>query len=377
MGDVIKKNKYLFVSNVDIRNRKGGWDGLGGKIFDLLGDQIGPVQLLDNINPEIGFLSKATSKLFRKIGFKANFPAFSKSRLNAIARTLSDKIPADTDYIIFHGSTPWINYQLNTKYCALLDCSFITYMQVYHQLSQYSKSDIGRIRNKERTFFKNAHCIFFTSTWALQETCKHYELSGENFKVIGQGPSTEVRPPKNDLPVKDQFLFIATDFLGKGGAEVCNSFEKFLTIYPDYELVIVGQQPPKDFLLGKNIQFLGYINKSTPEGMEQLENLYRQSKALLMMTRKDIAPLVIIEAGLYGCPCIGNNASAIGEMIKDKQTGVLINSNEQELLQAMLLIAGMKEPEMQQMRKQVREFMLSDFSWKEIIRKMTESILKR
>jgi glycosyltransferase involved in cell wall biosynthesis len=376
MAEPIKKNKYLFVSNVDIRNRKGGWDGLGGKIFDLLSERLGSVQLLDKINPEVSFSSKAQSKLFRSVGLKANFPAFSKGRLNAIASTLKEKVPGDVDYIIFHGSTPWINYQPAVKYCALLDCSFITYMQVYHQLNHYSSSDIGRIKNKERQFFKNAHAIFFTSQWALQETCSHYDLKGENFKVIGQGPSTEIKMQEKDLPVKKQFLFIATDFLGKGGAEVCNSFEKFLASYPDYELVIVGQQPPKDFQLGKNIRFLGYINKSTPEGAAQLENLYRQSTALLMMTRKDIAPLVIIESGLYGCPCIGNNASAIGEMIKDKQTGLLINNNENELLQAMLEMAAMKDADMQRMRKQVRTLMLTDFSWDGIIKKMTESILK-
>lgn len=377
MADSAKNNKYLFVSNVDIRNRKGGWDGLGGKIFDLLSEQFGSVQLLDKINPEIGYLSKVRSKLCRSIGFKANFPAFSKSRLNTIAGLLKDQVPADVDYIVFHGSTPWINYQPAVKYCALLDCSFMTYMQVYHQLNQYSKSDIERIRNKERQFFKNAHTIFFTSQWALQETCSHYDLKGENFKVIGQGPSTEILMQEKDVPVKKQFLFIATDFLGKGGAEVCNSFKKFLASYPDYELVIVGQQPPKDFELGKNVRFLGYIKKSIPEGAEQLENLYRQSTALLMMTRKDIAPLVIIEAGLYGCPCIGNNASAIGEMIKDEQTGLLIQNSEAELLQAMLKMAAMKEPEMQLMRKQVKAFMQTDFSWDVIINKMTDSIRKR
>lgn len=377
MSKTSTHSNYLFVSNVDMNNRKGGWDGLGGKIFDLLCERLGPVTLLDKVNPEISFYSKAKSKFFRLTGLKAGFPAFSKSRLNTIASLLGKQIAQNTGYIVFHGSTPWIHYQPAAKYCALLDCSFITYMQVYHQVDQYSSKDIDRIKNKERIFFKNAHRIFFTSHWALQETCKHYDLKGENFEVIGQGPSMVIKEQEKNIPVKNQFLFIATDFLGKGGAEICNSFQQFLETYQDYELVIVGQRPPENFLQGKNIRFLGYINKSTQEGQEQLENLYRQSKALLMMTRKDIAPLVLIEAGLYGCPTIGNNASAIGEMIRNKETGFLVNNNEYELMKAMHEMAKMNEHEIMQMRKKVKEFMLTDFSWNEIIRKMSEAILKR
>jgi len=376
MSKATGHNNYLFVSNVDINNRKGGWDGLGGKIFDLLCERLGPIKLLDKINPEVSFYSKATSKFFRLIGWKAKFPAFSKERLNRIVGLLKKQIPADTDYIIFHGSTPWIHYQPGVKYCALLDCSFYTYMQVYHQIEQYSSKDIDRIKDRERHFFKNAHRIFFTSQWALRETCTHYELKGENFEVIGQGPSTVIKKQEKAIPLKNQFLFIATDFLGKGGAQICNAFQQLLVTYSDYELVIVGQTPPENFLSGKNIRFLGYINKSTPEGQDQLETLYRQSKALLMMTKKDIAPLVIIEAGLYGCPSIANNVSAIGEMIKDKETGLLINSNESELFKAMLEMAAMNANDITKMREKVKEFMLTDFSWDEIIRKMSEPILK-
>jgi glycosyltransferase involved in cell wall biosynthesis len=377
MSKDTKDTNYLFVSNVDINNRKGGWDGLGGKIFDLLCERLGPVKLLDKINPEISFYSKATSKFFRSIGWKAQFPAFSKSRLNAIASLLKEQVPGNTDYIIFHGSTPWIHYQPEVKYCAVLDCSFFTYIQVYHQIEQYQSQDIKRIKNKEYLFFKNAHRIFFTSQWALQETCKYYGLKGENFEVIGQGPSTIIKQQERSVELKNQFLFIATDFLGKGGAQICNAFQQLLATYSDYELVIVGQTPPENFLSGKNIRFIGYINKSTAEGREQLETLYRQSKALLMMTKKDIAPLVIIEAGLYGCPSIANNVSAIGEMIKDRETGMLINNDEKELLKSMLVMAAMSEYEIIDMRKKVREFMLTDFSWDEIIRKMSEAILKR
>lgn len=375
MPNAEKDRDYLFVSNVDIRNRKGGWDGLGGKIFDLLCDHFVTVRLLDKINPPVDFYSKAKSKLFRKIGCKANFPAFSAQRLNKIAQELEQNIQPDIDYLVFHGSTPWVHFKPKKKYCAILDCSFVTYMEVYHQVSEYSKKSLERVIDKEKAFFVHAHRIFFTSDWALKETCRQYGLDGINFKVIGQGPSITIMTEQEiNIPVRNQFLFIGTDFLGKGGAEICNSFQQFLQTYPDYELVIVGQRPPEHFLQGKNIRFLGFINKSVPEGEKELENLYLESKALLLVTKKDIAPLVVIESGMHGCPSIANNVSAISEMIRDKETGLLIGNNEEEMLKGMLAIAGMNQSDIMLMRNRVKCFMTENFSWKEIIRKMIQSM---
>ena len=131
MAGAKEDRSYLFISNVDIRKPRGGWDGLGGKIFELLSEHFLNLRLLDKINPPVDFYSKAKSKFFRIVGWKADFPIFSKRRLNIIADELREKVHPDTQYLIFHGATPWINYKPTQQYCAILDCSFITYMQKF------------------------------------------------------------------------------------------------------------------------------------------------------------------------------------------------------------------------------------------------------
>jgi glycosyltransferase involved in cell wall biosynthesis len=231
-----------------------------------------------------------------------------------------------------------------------------------------------RVIKKEKKFLQEAEYVFFTSDWALQDACKHYGLTGSNMVSIGQGPSTTVRPYHiQPEAVRKQFLMIATDFLGKGGREICRYFEKFNSLHPGYSLVIVGQRPPENLLNKPYIQYLGYINKSTAEGEQQLEQLYRESKAVLMMTRKDIAPLVIIEAGLQGCPSIANNMSAIGEMIVTGETGFLVNQ-ENDMLQRMTDIAEMATEKTIEMRNKVQHLMNQQFNWNVVISKMLERI---
>ena len=377
MRDFQKNNKFVFVSNVDILRPRGGWDGLGGKVFRLLSEHSLNIQLLQNVNPGVSLISKGVSKVLRKSGLRGSFTIFGKRRLKLVKDILEKEILSDATYLIFHGSTPWIGYKPSQKYCALLDCSFMTYMQVYHDIKRFSRSDIKRIMEAERLFFERAHKIFFTTRWALEDACKLYDLPGKNFHVIGQGPSAVGSDIyKDNYKVKNQFLFIATDFLGKGGAEVCNSFSEFLKVFPDYELVIVGQRPPEHFLEGKNIRFMGFINKSTQEGLQQLGQLYSETKALLMMTRKDIAPLVVIEAGLSGCPTIANKVAGLSEMINDKRTGLLIDSTEKDLLQAMHYMAALPEADMQEMRAAVKSFSSTSFSWDTIINNIIQHIYK-
>jgi len=362
-----------FVSNFDLGKRKGGFDGLGGKILDLIRVEFPNTFLVDNVNPPVQKTDRYMSKIFRKIGIPARFPIFSKSRLDITAGLLHQRIPPQTDFIIFHGTTPWINYTPRHKYFTFTDCSFETYISNYHDRRQYSKKDSNRIIKAEEKFFANAEQVFLTSEWAISETKKHYHLSGDNFLNIRQGPSMEisVNAFSGNAPL-NQFVFIGTDFLGKGGAEICNAFKRFTRDHSDYKLIVIGQRPPEEFLAIPNIEFLGYVNKSTPEGRLQFEQIYQQSKALLLLTKKDISPLVLIEAGLHGCPSIANGQGAIPEMIVENLTGFLINTSEDECLSAMKLIAGMDEGMLLKLRRETRDHYQANYDWSNIMKVITK-----
>jgi len=348
---------------------------LGGKIFDLLCGKYEDVRLVEKINPPITLMAKVSSKLLRLAGLPAGFPAFSKGRLRKFAAEVPGNIDDNIDFLFFHGSTQWVDYRPPKRYCVYIDCCFMTYMQVYHRIGQFSQRQIRRIVKKERDFLKGAHRVFFTSSWALRETGSLYGLDGANFVDIGEGPLLDMGPASAEvLPVKKQFLFVGIDFLGKGGAEICRAFGNFLAVHPDYTLVIAGQRPPEIYLRETKVRYVGFINKSTPEGACRLRDLYLESTALLLITRKDIAPVVIAEAGILGCPSIASAISAIPEMVKDKVTGFIIGSNEKELLQAMLHLAEMGEEDRIRMRKNAKDFIRENFSWEKTGEKMFASI---
>jgi len=50
------------------------------------------------------------------------------------------------------------------------------------------------------------------------------------------------------------------------------------------------------------------------------------ARALVHPTNSDIAPLVIVEAGYFGCPAIASRKFAIPELVDDGRSGILLDS---------------------------------------------------
>lgn len=368
--------KLLFVSNTSINSPKGGWDGLGSKVLNSLRNLNITCDVLENLSPKTTWLSLNYSRFQKLFKIPRIYPAFSKSRLQKIS-DLYFKFVTTQNYthILFHGSTPWIMIQPNIEYSTLLDCSFPTYVKTYLNKESFNASCIDFINKKERIFLSKARSVYFTSQWALNETKREHKMNGENFIYLSQGPSFDLtnREIKNSV-IKNQFVFVATDFIGKGGLVIFEAFKRFVEKRREYLLVIVGQKP-LDFVINHpNIKYLGYINKSSQEGRDQFVKLYAESKSNLLLSNRDILPLVIIESGLCGCPTVATAFNAIPELIEDEVTGWLIQQSITDLYETMLKISEMDQFTILKIRYAVQQKMLKEFNWDIIMKRLVENI---
>jgi glycosyltransferase involved in cell wall biosynthesis len=232
-------------------------DRLGSALYKIL-DKHFDVQLLDKINPKVSIFDKFLNILKKKVGINSNFYFFSRNRLKKIAIIYSSKLDEKTSFLFFHGSTPWAHIIPNQKYIVLLDCSFKTYLTVYHAKSKFSGVDLNRLYKQDKAFLNNAELVLFTSSFALNRASIDYNLSTEKLISISQGPSIPASERHLDSVIKKkQFLFIASNFEGKGGLLIYNAFKQFSKSYSGYKLVIVGQKPPQYILDNNNVIYLG------------------------------------------------------------------------------------------------------------------------
>jgi len=104
-------------------------------------------------------------------------------------------------------------------------------------------------------------------------------------------------------------------------------------------LVIAGIGPERSALeekaralgIGVDTRFTGYVDE-----MEKI-SLLRQSDVVVLVSKADLVPLVLVEAMACGTPVIGSRAGGIPNLIEDGRTGILVEEGDPKELSDRVL----------------------------------------
>lgn len=128
----------------------------------------------------------------------------------------------------------------------------------------------------------------------------------------------------------------------KGFDDLLRLYKKVSLKYPEWKLNIIGDGMQKDNLLdlskelklSDKVVFHGFQNK------DYINNMLKESSIYIMTSHTESFGIVLIEAMSYGIPCLSyTSAQGANEIIKDNQTGYLINNrNEEEMINKICLL---------------------------------------
>lgn len=116
--------------------------------------------------------------------------------------------------------------------------------------------------------------------------------------------------------------------------------------------------------LSKTITFVGLLSRGDFLDMLSLSDI------LIVPSRFEAFPIVLLEAMALGKAIIATNVGGISEVIKDGRNGILTHPNSSEIASAIVKIAGKKEIADKFREKNLIDIM--NFDWKEIIRQYRE-----
>jgi glycosyltransferase involved in cell wall biosynthesis len=271
------------------------------------------------------FRQKVVSKLLRTVGSRGNFFTFSRERLETIAEEVALHCSPNARLDFFHGFTPWILTKQTRPFVAWSDCIFPDYIDIFHASSSFSTSDLERIIDAEMSWLKRAKWLGFSSKWAADRAISLYGLNPHKVSVVGIFGGFEA--PKSDAyEGAKQFAFISTNFEAKGGYVVLEAIRRLRSRHPDASLVIVGDTPTK-LQEEPGLTLAGFLRKEAPNENERLRTIFAKSRAIVNASRSDTAPVLLIEAGYFGCPTITTRSFAIPELVDDRITGILLESS--------------------------------------------------
>lgn len=239
--------------------------------------------------------------------------------------------------------------------------------------SSLTPSEIEDIRGREAKVYGGADRIFTMSERLRSTFIQDFGIPGERVTTVGGGPNFR-RGAFPDVPprppaARRNVLFIGRAFERKGGDVLLAAFERVRSVLPDATLTVIG--PDRDGRdLGEGVEWIGFLNKDTPEGMAALQKAYAEAAVFCLPTRFEPFGIVFLEAMYYRLPCVGPAHWAVPEIIADGETGLTYEPENVEQL-ADRLVRVLEDPELgRRMGEAGRERMETIFTWSAVVDRM-------
>jgi glycosyltransferase involved in cell wall biosynthesis len=208
----------------------------------------------------------------------------------------------------------------------------------------YYPADPGFLSRRNLVFRSLVKRIFKNVKRFLPVT---QDLKNQAARLLGPTPSIVI-PNVVDTSVFDyeaslgdvgfKFIHVSTMTYQKNPEGLLRCFKKFDDRHPGTSLLMVGPYTPEVVKyaassgLGKNVEFTGAVTYST------VAELLKKADALVLFSRFENLPCVILEALCCGLPVISTRVGGIAEVINEENGILLDNENEQQLIDAFRVI---------------------------------------
>ena len=223
----------------------------------------------------------------------------------------------------------------------------------------------------EKTFEKSSLII---------PICKHLEkivkekYANKKTVVMYQGINPERWYPSKGMKLKHPCVGLLQGAVIWGKAQEMLVLQKVLESMPDVMFYWVGDGPYRDKILPvlekyDNFKWLGplqYPNK--------VREYLTEIDVYALISGIDMSPLTLQEAQLMRKPVIATNVGGIPELMKDKETGFLVEKgNAEEWIEKVLLLINDKEKR-ETMGNAGREFIENNFNWNKIAKDFLKNL---
>jgi glycosyltransferase involved in cell wall biosynthesis len=246
------------------------------------------------------------------------------------------------DAIFQYGSTFTPSGGELTPYFLYMDsCMRIAAGSTQSWAGALRPDEVAGVIAREQQAYEKAATVFTFSEAVRQAFIKQVGLSPERVVTTYAGPNLDLSriPDRSRLSRPEApptVLFIGREFERKGGDLLLQAFARVRARIPDARLLVVGPQALT--IPDPGVTNLGLLRKDDPRDWAQLIAAYRSADVFCFPTRFEPFGIVILEAMLFGLPCIATRTGAIPEMIQEGETGYLVPSDDVDALVARLLV---------------------------------------
>lgn len=185
-------------------------------------------------------------------------------------------------------------------------------------------------RAMERQALTRTRLAIFSSDWAASTAIASFGINTEKVKVVPYGANIDCSYQLTDIEAIIQarsrqvlkLLFMGVNWQRKGGDIVLRVAEELVAAGQTLELTLVGCDLPDNIVIPSYVRYLGRISKSSPQGMEQIRQLFRESHFLFVPSLAEAYGIVFCEASAFAVPSITSYVGGIPTVVKDHINGM-------------------------------------------------------
>ena len=368
--------KLAWVSPYSVTESSGGWKGMHHNLYKSL-NQIVDIELLPALPGGKDYFAMLVSRLFTiTTGYRLVW-SHSDSTLLRTAKSFRKLAQScQSGSFFFFGSSNYILCKPDRSYSCYLDSAFVLYLRFYEKHRKYLDRDIRRLKRMEKQWLQNCDNIFTSSAFAREAIVDELGVDAKRIHVVFAGPNLQYVPEMLPGPKSNNIVFIAADFIRKGGERVVKAVERARECIPTLRLHVIGQEPPpelqKDFVIVH-----GWIDRETPHGKGTFDKILGDCGLTVMLSKADLTPLAICESFAYGVPCLAARAGGIPEMVHHGENGWLVDLKETEEGIAGLLVSIFSDPRsLANVSEQARKTFECDWNWGSVASRISTIINK-
>lgn len=150
----------------------------------------------------------------------------------------------------------------------------------------------------------------------------------------GSKPEDKIYTEVSLDPEYKYILFVGRLIYDKGIYELVKAFRKISERYPEYRLILLGEETEKEKLI-EYLNNYGILDKVIFRGIvpySQVADYMKVSEMLLFPSWAEGLPNVVLEAMASGLPVVTTSVGGIPEVVEDGVTGLLVPPKDADAL---------------------------------------------
>lgn len=325
----MKRLKIAYVTTYDATDVHK-WSGLGYFIAKALEKNLGDVDYIGNLETKKFFeykIKRVFSKLIYNKRYETNItPKVAKHYAAQIEKKMNGK---DYDLIFCPGTVPISMVKSNIPIVIWTDACQPGLLDFYDSKDNITEESYRHGVEIEKLALDNSSLAIFSSDWAASIALNYHRINPSKVKVVPFGANVEHNKSIEEISklIRTRsknvckLLFVGVDWVRKGGDVAFKTAKGLNELGLRTELKIVGCDPIIEGEIPDYVKPLGFISKSTEDGMKKLNSLFEESHFLIVPSIAEAYGLVFCEANSFGVPALATNLGGIPTIIKNDING--------------------------------------------------------